>query len=101
MTWRAGRIRVQRAVQDSEVSMDTFLAQVREMQPVRVPGTAVFLTASGDGAPQALMHNLDHNHVLHEHVVLFTAGTRGVPHVPDAERLDVQEVGPGIVRVKA
>jgi KUP system potassium uptake protein len=101
MTWRAGRIRVQRAVQDSEVSMDTFLAQVREMQPIRVPGTAVFLTASGDGAPRALMHNLDHNRVLHQHVVLFNAGTRGVPHVPDSERLDVQEVGPGIVRVKA
>ena len=59
--------------------MDTFLAQVREMEPVRVPGTAVFLTASGDGAPRALMHNLDHNRVLHEHVVLFTAATSAVP----------------------
>jgi KUP system potassium uptake protein len=64
-----------------------------------VPGTAVFLTAATEGVPHALLHNLNHNKVLHERIVLLTVHTRDVPHVPDEERIEVSELGENFHRV--
>ena len=62
--------------------------------PTRVPGTSVFLTAAAEGVPHALLHNLNHNKVLHERIVLLTVHTRDIPHVPDGERIEIVPLGP-------
>jgi KUP system potassium uptake protein len=101
MTWRRGRDTVIARMRESEMPITQFIEEVNEHPPLRVPGSAVFLTATGGGTPRALLHNVEHNHVLHEHVVLFTAQTLGVPHVDEAERLLLEPLGAGIVRVSA
>ena len=60
----------------------------------------MFLTATEDGVPSALLHNLKHNHVLHEHVVLCTVKILGVPYVPDEERYVIKDLSRGFMRVK-
>jgi KUP system potassium uptake protein len=66
---------------------------------VRVPGTAVFMSGSAEGTPIALLHNLKHNKVLHERVIILTAATRDVPYVSEAERVSVQKSDHGFYRV--
>ena len=100
-TWRRGRVLVAEQMREGEIPLDAFLARVANDPPVRVDGTAVFLTATGAGTPRALMHNVEHNHVLHRHVVLFTAATVGSPRVPDEERLTITDLGHGFARVHA
>jgi KUP system potassium uptake protein len=101
MTWRAGRILLRERMQAAEQPIETFLAELAAHPPSRVPGTAVFLTSTGPGTPRALFHNVQHNHVLHEHVVLFTAVTEGRPTVPPAERLRITDLGQGFTRIEA
>jgi KUP system potassium uptake protein len=64
-----------------------------------VRGTAVFLTEDAEGAPLVLLHHLKHNQVLHESVVLLTLVTEERPYVPDAERVQVQQLSAGFWRV--
>jgi KUP system potassium uptake protein len=59
----------------------------------RVPGTAVFLTADQDVVPPALLANVEHNHVIHQHVIAMTIQTERRPHVPPAERLVANHTG--------
>jgi KUP system potassium uptake protein len=101
MTWRRGRDIVAAEMRRSETPITDYLATLESAPPLRVPGTAVFLTASGGGTPRALLHNVQHNHVLHEHVVLFTATTLGVPHVSASERITTEALWPGVTRVNA
>lgn len=60
--------------------------------PHRVSGTAVFLTATSDTAPSSLLHNLKHNHMLHERNILLTVKTADVPRVPNSERIAVESI---------
>src|SRR4030095_4360712 len=69
--------------------------------PTRVPGTAIFMTRSPTGTPPALVHNLEHNKVLHERVVLITVVTEAIPQVPKEERLEVEDLGHGFHSVIA
>ena len=64
-------------------------------------GTAVFMTAQPQGTPPALVHNLRHNKVLHDHVVILTVTTAHKPYVPLAEQVTVERLGHGIYNVKA
>ena len=68
---------------------------------MRVPGTAVFMTAQPRGTPPALAHNLRYNKVLHEHVILLTITTAQVPHVPPDHRIAFDALGYGIFNVRA
>ena len=70
--------------------------QVRTNSPVRVSGTAVFMTAQPRGTPPALMHNVRYNKVLHEHVVVLMVTTQPLPYVPEEERPATRELGHGI-----
>jgi KUP system potassium uptake protein len=88
-------------MREDELPIGQFLERIAGHPPSRVDGTAVFLTATGDGAPRALLHNVEHNHVLHRHVVLFTASTKDVPHVRAEERLAIENLGHGIDRITA
>lgn len=65
----------------------------------RVSGTAVFLASTPDAIPPALLHNLKHNKVLHERVVVLTVATEQVPHVPADKRTEVADLGQGFCRI--
>ena len=71
-----------------------------EKEPLRVPGTAVYLTSRGDMVPTALLHNLKHNKVLHERVVLLTVQTPSVPRVPHEERVAIDKLRPDVIRMR-
>ena len=101
MTWRAGRVLLRERMQTGELPIESFLARLAADPPARVAGTAVFLTSTGPDTPRALLHNVEHNHVLHEHVVLFTAVTEGRPTVPPDEQLEITDLGYGITRIVA
>ena len=82
-----------------DVSLQQLLATLEISPPKRVRGTAVFLTADAHAAPAALLHNLKHNQVLHEHIILLTVRTAAGPRASDAERVRIEEVRPDIHQV--
>jgi KUP system potassium uptake protein len=100
-TWRRGREVLGQAIQERVQPIQVFLEGVAGDPPVRVPGTAVYMTGSLHVTPPALVNNLEHNRVLHEHCILLTVVTRNVPRVPLGERLQVDDLGQGVRRVVA
>ncbi|QBR00915.1 potassium transporter Kup [Paraburkholderia pallida] len=76
-----------------------YLASLLASSPVRVGGTAIFLTPDTESVPHALINNLRYNRVLHERVVFLTVTTQSVPHVPVSERLKVVLLEPGCYQV--
>jgi KUP system potassium uptake protein len=100
LTWRKGRALLGAALQRSSLPMDLFLSSVKEEKPVRVPGTAVFMT-SNPGAPHSLIHYFKHAKALHERIVFLTVQTKHVPIVPEGQRIEeVIDHGEGIVAAK-
>jgi KUP system potassium uptake protein len=98
-TWRTGRRILGSRLRASTLPLTMFLEDIAFHPPHRVRGTAVFLSSNPHGTPLALMHNLKHNQVLHERVVILTILTVEVPHVPRAERIEVEELSSGFHRV--
>jgi KUP system potassium uptake protein len=98
-TWRQGRSILFDRLRPGAIPLEPFLASIAVHPPTRVPGTAVFLTAGREGVPHALLHNLNHNKVLHERIVLLTVLTEDVPYVTDAQRLDIEDLGTGFYRM--
>ena len=99
-TWKAGRALVARRLEEDALPFSAFVADPGIDTLPRVPGTAVFLSGNDTRTPTALLHNIKHNHCLHEQVVLATVETEEVPHVPDAERARVESLGNGFWRVR-
>ena len=99
-TWKTGRRVVAERLVARAIPIDHFIDAITASPPIRVPGTAVFMTAQPRGIPPALAHNLRHNKMLHEHVVLLTVNTAQVPHVADDTRLTVDAIGYGIFIVR-
>ena len=91
-TWRRGRELLHEEIRKDGIQLDVFLPGLMLSPPVRVPGTAVFLIADKGVVPQALLHNLKHNKVLHEHNVLLTVETLNVPHAPPEKRLSIDSI---------
>jgi KUP system potassium uptake protein len=100
-TWKKGRAILRAILSRGTVPIDMFLADVERRKPVRVKGTAVFMTSEADGAPVVLLHHLKHNKVLHDQVVLLSIQTAEVPEVPPAERIQIDALGQGFFRVQA
>jgi len=98
-TWKRGRQIVYERFYSRLMPIDIFIRDVEKHPPHRVKGTAVFMTGSASGVPLALMHNLKHNQVLHERIVMLTVQTEDVPHVPHGERLALSSLGGGFHRV--
>ena len=94
-TWKAGRARLMDELKSSALPVDTFLAGLSDRVP-RVPGTAVFLTGTTEGVPIALLHNLKHNRVLHERVVLLTVLVEETPFVAEERRLERRDLAPDL-----
>jgi KUP system potassium uptake protein len=72
---------------------------LEKSKPTRVPGTAIFLTNQPDVAPSALMHNLKHNKVLHEHVWIMSVRTESMPRVPAANRFEIEKISEIFTRI--
>lgn len=96
-TWATGRRLMHARLHEGALPTDIFLKSVARVR--RVPGTAVFLSANTGGIPTGLLHNLKHNHILHERVVFLTMRTEGVPHVAQEKRREVEELGGGLYRI--
>lgn len=92
-TWRRGRELVVREIKQGGLALEPFIENITEHPPVRVPGTAVFLTANQSAVPHAMLHNLKHNKVLHERNVLLTAETLETPVADAEERITIEPLG--------
>jgi KUP system potassium uptake protein len=92
-TWRRGRELLREEVRKDGIQLDIFLPGLMLAPPVRVPGTAVFMTADSGVVPHALLHNLKHNKVLHAHNVFLTVETLNVPYAPKERRLKIDSIG--------
>jgi KUP system potassium uptake protein len=100
-TWKKGRALLGQRLSASSFPVDMFLADVAQNPPHRVPGTAVFMSGNAHGTPLALLHNLKHNKVLHQRVVLLTISTADAPHADPDDRLKVEQLKDGFYRVRA
>jgi KUP system potassium uptake protein len=104
-TWQRGSTIVTRKRETAEGPLQAFVDQLsRRRGLLRVPGTAVFLSRGDKTAPLALRENVEHNHVLHEHVVIVTIETLPIPRVSDSERIEIDPLGytnDGIIHVTA
>ena len=98
-TWKSGRRAVASLLLSSARPLDEFLTEIERNPPVRVRGTAVFMSGNAAGTPPALTHNLKHNQVLHEQVVLLTARTPSIPRVDDKDRVQVEPLSNGFWRM--
>jgi KUP system potassium uptake protein len=98
-TWKRGRDLVLEILREESTPIDEFLANLAENPPARVPGTAVFMTSSREGVPYALLHNLKHNKVLHETVVLMTVLTENIPRVPPEKRREIRKLSEQFYRI--
>ena len=100
-TWKTGRAILAARLRDGALPFAAFIGTVSPTSPPRVPGTAVFMARDADATPTALLHNLKHNKVLHEKVVLLTVQTEEIPHVAVEDRVQVEDLGKGFFRVVA
>ncbi|BAP43949.1 potassium uptake protein [Pseudomonas sp. StFLB209] len=98
-TWKRGRQLLSERIDEAGLPLPIFIGSIRVQPPHRVQGTAVFLTARSDAVPHALLHNMLHNQVLHEQVVLLTVVYEDRPRVPASERFEVEAYGEGFYRV--
>jgi KUP system potassium uptake protein len=105
-TWQRGRELVTQQREGDEGPLQVFIEQLHEADPPlrRVPGTAVFLNRGKATVPLAMRANVEHNHILHENVVILSLETLPVPHVADEDRVTVDDLGhtdDGIIHVTA
>jgi KUP system potassium uptake protein len=100
-TWKTGRYLLTKTLNAGALPLDLFLGDVARRKPLRVPGTAVFMTSSNEAVPVVLLHHLKHNKVLHEQVILMSVVTHEVPEVPAADRVAVEKLEHGFYRVTA
>lgn len=98
-TWKRGRAMLNQAHGRGGLEIETFLPTLSS-RVARVPGTAIFLTGSTNGVPLALLHNLKHNKVIHERVVLLNVAVADIPIVSPEHRVEAVEVLPNVHRVK-
>ena len=99
-TWKTGRRLVAERLTARAIPLEDFMAGVQAFRPMRVTGTAVFMTAQPTGTPPALAHNLRYNKILHEHVVILSVVTTHSPYVAPADQITLENLGQGIFNVK-
>jgi KUP system potassium uptake protein len=97
-TWAKGRQLLIARMDEASLPMEIFIKSAATSAS-RVPGTAVFMTSSSSGVPHALLHNLKHNKVLHERVILLTVRIQDVPYVPEEKRSETKDYTAGFFRV--
>ena len=100
-TWKSERFRLLRRMHEHGNSLEAMIASLEKAPPVRVPGTAVYMSRALNVIPFALMHNLKHNKVLHERVILLTLRTEDAPYVHNVRRVQIEQLSPTFWRVVA
>ena len=100
-TWKRGRVQLQEIQEAGQLPLATFLTSIEKKPPLRVRGTAIFMTSSPDGVPVVMLHHLKHNKMLHETVVLLSVQTRGIPEVSADHMLTLEALGQGFHRMVA
>ncbi|MEW5702113.1 MAG: potassium transporter Kup [Candidatus Zixiibacteriota bacterium] len=100
-TWRKGRAILTAKLYAGSPTLETFLDDLHQSPPLRIPGKAIFMAGRRDVVPPALVHNLRHNRVLHQEVAIMNIRTEDVPSVPSEERVTVEELGDGFWRIVA
>ena len=98
-TWKRGRQLLAARMASEAVAIEPFIQSLESGSVARVPRTAVFLSGNPDAVPHALLHNLKHNMVLHERIVIVTVLVEDVPHVPDIDWVEVQSLPKNFYRV--
>lgn len=98
-TWRRGTRLLAYKTRRIEVPFEPLVKSLEKKPPHIVPGTAIFLTSDPEFAPTALLHNLKHNKVLHEHNVILTVITADTPRVPEEDRVQIYGISPHFYRV--
>jgi KUP system potassium uptake protein len=101
VTWKQGRRLLAERIREGALPIEDFVRNLQPGSPMRVPGTAVFLITNVQGTPTTLLHNLKHNKVLHEQVVLMTVVTEEVPRVPRRDRVQIEAMDKGFFKVTA
>ncbi|QIM49400.1 potassium transporter Kup [Pusillimonas sp. DMV24BSW_D] len=91
LTWKTGRDQIHHTLADGQQPLKQFMQGLEEYPPNRVPGTAVFMSMIVNTVPPALLHNLKHNKVLHEHVLFVTVDVADVPYVSYTERYALEQ----------
>src|SRR4051794_80135 len=98
-TWKRGRALLAARMRERLYPFDRFLSDIEAYPPQRVSGTAIFMTSNLQGTPPTLLHNLQHNKVLHERVILLTVVTSDTPYVSTEKRTEVEVLGQGFYRL--
>ncbi|HYK05808.1 MAG TPA: potassium transporter Kup [Thermoanaerobaculia bacterium] len=98
-TWRQGRRILNKRLAEGVLSIEAFVNELGNGRVHRVPGTAIFMSRSSDGVPTTLLHNIKHNKVVHNKVVLLTVETEETSHLGDDERYEWKELGHGVYRL--
>lgn len=98
-TWRQGRSLLGQRLRAGSPRFSQFVEKLDVEKVTRVPGTAIFMNSDPTGTPPALIHNLRHNKVLHEQVIMLSVGAYEVPRVPLSHRIEVHDLGHGFYRV--
>lgn len=97
-TWARGRKLMLARMNEAAMPVPVFIKSAAN-SATRVPGTAVFMTTTPDGIPHSLLHNLKHNRVLHERVLLLTVKIEDVPYVEEDRRFEMEDLGSGFFRL--
>lgn len=100
-TWKSERFRLLRRMHEHGNSLEAMIASLEKSPPVRVSGTAVYMSRALNVIPFALLHNLKHNKVLHERVILLTLRTEDAPYVHNVRRVSIEQLSPTFWRVVA
>jgi len=98
-TWVRGTKSLEHKTHRDSIPMADLVRMLQKRPPTRVPGTAIFLTSDPKVAPSALMHNLKHNKVLHERVVIMSVRTEDTPRVPQDKRYEVETLADGFLAI--
>jgi len=98
-TWKRGRALLYEKLTSDSMPLDAFIKSLSYGGPHRIEGTSIFMTTNPDGVPRAMLHNLLHNKVLHETVVLLNVRVEDIPYVPYAERVSVKALPEGFFQV--
>lgn len=101
MTWYSGRMLLRTRIKDDGILLEPFIKNLLKHPPYRVIGTAVFLTSNINTVPAALLHNLKHNHILHERVIFLKISIWDIPFVPDKRRLTLKNLGGNVSWLRA
>ncbi|HMG46681.1 MAG TPA: potassium transporter Kup [Allosphingosinicella sp.] len=97
-TWATGRRLLRERLEEGAIPLPIFIKSAAPSLH-RVSGTSVFMSSAADSIPSALLHNIKHNQVLHERVIILTVQVEEVPHVEEADRIEIADCGEGFFRI--